>query len=73
MEEKKGPLPEELSGKQLEKASGGNAVTDFFDNLFSGLPDVGMSFTYRCPYCGELFKGAKSLEDHIKKEHSGKQ
>lgn len=61
MEEKKVvSLPEELSEDAMEQVSGGKE---------SGDTKHKVTFTYRCPYCGRLFKGAKALQDHIRKEH----
>ena len=60
MEEKKVvSFPEELSEDAMEQISGGKESGDTKQ----------VAFTYRCPYCGRLFKGAKALQDHIRKEH----
>ena len=61
MEEKKiVSFPEELSEETMEQVSGGKESGDTKHKI---------TFTYRCPYCGLLFKGAKALQDHIRKEH----
>lgn len=60
MEEKKVvSFPEELSEETMEQVSGGKESGDTKQ----------VTFTYRCPYCERLLKGAKALQDHIREKH----